>query len=95
MYCQRTREVILQEQTKETWCGIADTHQTGVWELVLLVMMAMMMMMMMIMIMLEDDSSVSKKCQGNLGSPVASEKQEKRGFYTIFRELSVEDSDIL
>ena len=45
--------------------------------------------------MLEDVSSVSKKCQENLGSPVASEKirQDKEAFYTIFRELSVEDSD--
>ena len=36
------------------------------------------------MMMLEDVSSVSKKCQENLGSPVASEKTGERDFLYYF-----------
>ena len=41
-------------------------------------------LILLMMMMLEDVSSVSKKCQGNLGSLVASEKTGERGFLYYF-----------
>ena len=44
--------------------------------------------------MLEDDSSVSKKvARKTWARPWFLRRQEKGAFYTIFRELSVEDED--
>ena len=45
------------------------------------------------MMMLEDDTSVSKKVAGKTWARLwLLRRQEKGAFYTIFRELSVEDS---
>ena len=52
------------------------------------------MMMMMMMMMLEDDSSVSKKVARKTWARLwLLRRQAKGAFYTIFRELSLEDSD--
>ena len=47
-----------------------------------------------VMMMLQDDSLVSKKVAKKISTRLwLLRKQEKGAFYTIFRELSVKDSD--
>ena len=47
-----------------------------------------------VMMMLQDDSLVSKKVAKKISTHLwLLRKQEKGAFYTIFRELSVKDSD--
>ena len=51
-------------------------------------------LILLMMMMLEDDSSVSKKVVRKTWAHFwLLRRQEKGAFYTIFRELSVEDSD--